>query len=90
MRCQSNPSFLVKSVFFFPLHCFLPSFDAGMDGGRSVTYFNIDYNGFHLLRQHVSLTVWANDAAYACVPGAAESSVASWGARRGAGHRKVN
>ena len=30
MRCQSNPSFIVKSF-----HCFLPSSDPGMDEGEA-------------------------------------------------------
>ena len=67
MRCQSNPSFIMKS-FTALSH---PPIHAWMREKRDIVDHRLRLS--HLLRHHVSLTVWANDAAYACVPGAAES-----------------
>ena len=71
MRCHFNASFVGQKKS----PRLSPSLWQETDEGR----FGDSHNRLHeshLLRHHVSLTVWANGAAYACVPGAAEGSVA--------------
>ena len=73
MRCHSNPSFIVKS---FHGSLSLVPFDRRMGDEGEARDFSVQHRlqRSHLLRHHVSLTVRANnDAAYACVPGAAEA-----------------